>query len=242
MILSAKGWARAAKGHDIDAAELAYRGDDAFLAAARGRSNDACVFFDSGGRAYVVPPHTLPSARGQGEPLTGRVRTPDGARFVGVALGDASARLLLASDWGYGFATTLGETLSKNRAGKAVLNVSTGAVALPPTLVGEAASHVAVATNRGRLLAFALEQVPVLARGKGQKLLGIPPKALREDEERVVGVVALGERDKLLVYAGARHLTLRFRELAGYLGARAGRGRMLPRGFQKVDRLAVASR
>ena len=241
VILSAKGWARAAKGHDIDPAELAYRGDDAFLAAARGRSNDACVFFDSGGRAYVVPPHTLPSARGQGEPLTGRVKTPDGARFVGMALGEPSARLLVASDYGYGFATTLGETLSKNRAGKAVLNVSTGAVALPPTLMGETASHVAVATNRGRLLAFALEQVPALARGKGQKLLSIPPKALRDDEERVVGAVALGEKDKLLVHAGARHLTLRFRELAGYLGNRAGRGRMLPRGFQKVDRLAVAS-
>ena len=241
VILSVKGWARAAKGHDIDPAELAYRGDDAYLAAARGRSNDACVFFDAGGRAYLVPPHTLPSARGQGEPLTGRLKAPDGARFVGVAIGDAAVRLLIASDFGYGFVTTLGDTLSKNRAGKAVLNVPAGAVALPPMLTSETASHVAVATNRGRLLAFPLAQVPVLARGKGQKLLGIPPKALREDAERVVSAVALGEKDKLLVHAGARHLTLRFRELATYLGTRASRGRLLPRGFQKVDRLAVAA-
>ena len=240
VILSAKGWVRAAKGHDIDAAELAYRGDDAFLAAARGRSNEACVFFDSAGRAYVVAAHTLPSARGQGEPLTGRLKPPDGTRFVGVALGAPATRLLLASDLGYGFATTLADTLSKSRAGKAVLNVTAGAVALPPVVVGETASHVAVATNRGRLLAFPLEQVPALARGKGQRLLGIPPKALREDGERVVALAALGEKDKLVAHAGARHLTLRFRELANYIGARAGRGRMLPRGFQKVDRLAVA--
>ena len=240
VILSTKGWARVAKGHDIDPAELAYRGDDAFLAAARGRSNEACVFFDSAGRAYVAAAHTLPSARGQGEPLTGRLKPPDGARFVGVALGDPSARLLLASDFGYGFATILADTLSKNRAGKAVLNVPVGGVALPPVLVGDAASHIAVATNRGRLLAFPLQEVPVLARGKGQRLLGIPPKALREDGERVVALAALGEQDKLLAHAGARHLALRFRELTHYVGARAGRGRVLPRGFQKVDRLAVA--
>ena len=239
VILSRKGWARAAKGHDIDAAELAYRGDDGHLAAVRGRNNDICVFFDSAGRAYVVPPHTLPSARGQGEPLTGRLKPPDGARFVGVSMGDASARLLVASDVGYGFATTLGETTSKGRAGKAVLNVPAGAAALAPVAVRAGASHVAVATSRGRLVVFALAQVPTLARGKGQKLVNIPPKALREDEERLVALAALGEKNKLVVYAGARHTTLRFRDLAGYLGERAQRGRLLPRGFQRVDRLAV---
>ena len=239
VILSRKGWTRAAKGHDIDATELTYRGDDGHLAAARGRNNDICVFLDSGGRAYVVPPHTLPSARGQGEPLTGRLKPPEGARFVGVAMGDASARMLVASDIGYGFATTLGEMTSKSRAGKTVLNVPAGAAALPPVAVGADASHIAVATNRGRLLVFGLAQVPTLARGKGQKLVNIPPKAQRESDERLVAMATLGGDNKLVVCAGTRQMNLRHRDLASYFGERAHRGRLLPRGFQRVNGLAV---
>ncbi len=239
VILSTKGWVRTAKGHDLDPAELSYRTGDAFASAARGRSNDACVFLDSSGRAYAVAPHTLPSARSQGEPLTGRLKTPDGARFVGVLLGRQELKLLLASSAGYGFATTLADTLSKNRAGKAVLNVPAGADALPPIVLAEGASHVAIATNSGRLLAFALQEVPVLVRGKGQKLIHIPPKALREGAERAVAIAAFGAKDKLIVHAGARYTTLRFKDLPNYLGARAQRGRLLPRGFQKVDRLTV---
>ena len=239
MILSAKGWVRTAKGHDVNPAELSYRTGDAFASAARGRSNDACVFLDSSGRAYAVAPHTLPSARSLGEPLTGRLRTPDGARFVGVVSGKPDARLLLASSAGFGFVAALADTLSKNRAGKAVLNVSAGADALAPIMVAETASHVAVATTSGRLLAFPLQEVPALTRGKGQKLIHIPPKAFQDDEERTVAIVAFGEKDKLIVYAGARYTTLRFKDLANYLGTRAQRGRLLPRGFQKVDRLSV---
>ncbi len=239
VILSEKGWVRAAKGHDVDPAELAYRSGDAFLAAARGRTSDVCVFFDSTGRAYRVAPHALPSARGQGEPLTGRLKPPEGARFVGLALDDPTRKLLLASNAGYGFATTLGDTVSKNRAGKSVLNVPAGALALPPVTLDEA-THVAVATNRGRLLAFPLSDVPALTRGKGQKLIDIPLKAFKEDEERVAAVAALGERRKLVVHAGARHTTLRLKALANYLGDRAQRGRLLPRGFQKVSGLEAA--
>ena len=240
VVLSEKGWVRAAKGHEINARELPYRGDDAFLAAARGRSNELCVFLDSGGRAYAVPPHTLPSARGQGEPLTGRLKPPQGARFVGLAMGEPAQRLLLASALGYGFATTLGELTSRSRAGKAALNVPADATALQPALVGADASQVAVATNLGRLLVFPLAAVPALARGKGQKLIQIPPKAIRELGERVVALAAFGENDKLVVRAGARHTTLRLRDLANYFGDRAQRGHMLPRGFQKVDALEVA--
>ena len=234
VVLSEKGWARAAKGHDIDPAELSYRSGDGFGAAARGRTSDACVFFDSTGRAYFVPPHSLPSARGQGEPLSGRLKTPDGARFVGLVLGEPGLRVLIASSAGYGFVTTLGEMTSRNRAGKAVLNVPDGAVALAPVAFVDA-SHVAVATSLGRLLAFPLAEVPVLSRGKGQKLLNIPSKALKAGEENVVAVTAFGDRDRLVVRAGARHTTLRFRDLANYLGCRAQRGRLLPRGFQRVD-------
>ena len=238
MILSTKGWARAAKGHDVDPAELSYRTGDALQAAARGRTSDACVFLDSSGRAYLVAPHTLPSARGQGEPLTGRLKVPEGARFIGVAVGDPALRLLLASDAGYGFATTLGDMLSKNRAGKAVLNVA-GASVLPPQPLGADAAHLAVATSSGRLLVFPLPQVPVLGRGKGQKLIGIPAKAFDEGE-RLVAVQGLAPTEKLTVYAGARHATLRPKDLENYLGNRAQRGLLLPRGFRRVTGLGRA--
>ena len=240
VVLSEKGWVRAAKGHDIDPAELAYRSGDAFLAAAHGRSNDACLFLTAAGRGYLVPPHTLPSARSQGEPLTGRLRVADGARFVGLAIGPPTTRLLLASDAGYGFVATLEDTLTKNRAGKAVLNVPADTTALAPVAIGETASHIAVVTNRGRLLVFPLAEVPALARGKGQKLVSIPPKAFKEAEERMIGTITLTEQDKLVVHAGARHTALRWRDLGNYLGTRAQRGRLLPRGFQRVDALGVA--
>ena len=238
VVLSEKGWARAAKGHDINAADLAYRTGDAFAAVARGRTNDACIFLDSGGRAYQVPPHTLPSARSQGEPLSGRLKVPNGTRFVGLALGAPELKLLLISDAGYGFVTTLGEALSKNRAGKALLNVA-DAVALAPAPVATDATHLAVATNRGRLLAYPLEEVPTLARGRGQKLIGIPPKAHKDDMERAVGAVALSAEQRLIVRVGARHMAFRFKDLEVYLGRRAQRGRMLPRGFQRVTELAT---
>lgn len=238
VVLSEKGWVRAAKGHDIDPQELSYRSGDAFAAAARGKTSDACVFFDSTGRAYFVPPHTLPSARGQGEPLSGRLKIPDGARFVGLALGDPGLRLLIASDAGYGFATTLGEVVAKNRTGKAVLNVPTQARALPPVAFDEA-THVAVATTEGYLLAFPLDSVPILSRGKGQKLINIPPKAFKGVHERVAAVAAVGPANRLIVRAGARYTRLRFRDLGNYLGVRAQRGRLLPRGFQRVEALDI---
>ena len=239
VILSEKGWARVAKGHDIDAAELGYRTGDAFAAAARGRTNEACVFLDSSGRVYQVAPHTLPSARSQGEPLSGRLKVPDRARFVGLAIGAEALKLLLVSDAGYGFVATLGETLSKNRAGKAALNVPAGAVALAPVAVPDDATHIAVATNRGRLLVFALADVPRLARGRGQKLIGIPTKAYQEEQERAVAAIALNETQRLIVKAGSRHTVLRFKDLQPHLGNRAQRGRLLPRGFQKVAGLAL---
>ncbi|MDE0420208.1 MAG: DNA topoisomerase IV subunit A [Gammaproteobacteria bacterium] len=238
VILSEKGWVRAAKGHDIDPAELSYRTGDGFGAAARGKTSDPCVFFDSTGRAYSVAPHSLPSARGQGEPLSGRLNPPDGSRFVGLAMGQAEQQLLVASTAGYGFVTEIGETVSKTRSGKSVLNVPAGATALPPVPFTQA-THVAAVTNTGRLLAFPLGDMPRLSRGKGQKLINIPPKVFKSGEEHVVAVAALGEGNRLVVHAGARYTKLRFRDLTNYLGSRAQRGRLLPRGFQRVDSIAV---
>ena len=243
VILSAKGWVRAAKGHEMDPAELNYRGDDAYAAAARGRTSDQLVFIDSNGRSYSVAPHTLPSARGQGEPLTGRLKPADGARFVGLAMGAADTQVLLASNAGYGFVVRVGEIQAKNKAGKACLSVPKGGLALPPqTLLADAQDlWLAAATSQGRMLVFALGDVPELSRGKGNKLINIPSAAFKSGEETMIAAALLREADELRVHAGQRHLRLKFKDLENYIGERARRGRKLPRGFQKVDSLSVDS-
>ena len=244
VVLSEKGWVRAAKGHDVKPDELNYRTGDEFAQAAKGRSNDVLVFLDSDGRSYNALAHTLPSARGQGEPLSGRFKTKNDARFVGVAIGNSDSKVLLASNAGYGFVGSLNEMVTKNKAGKACLSVPSGGTALPPVLL-EPGLHetegvnVAAVTNQGRLLVFALKDLPELAKGKGNKLLNVPSAAFKSGEEELIGAVVVGEKDELLVHAGQRHLRMKAKDLKSYEGERARRGRRLPRGFQKVDRLSV---
>lgn len=240
VILSDKGWVRAAKGHDVNPTELSYRGDDAFAQATRCRSNEQCIFLDSTGRAYFIAPHTLPSARGQGEPLTGRLNPPEGARFVGVVSGTEERTVLLASSSGHGFVTKLGNLTSKNRAGKAALNVMTDFSALPPVAVQEE-HQIAAVTNLGHLLVFALSDLPELARGKGNKVIHIPAKDLKAGAEWVQSVAVLGDKDELIVHAGSQYLRLKPKDLEAFRGERARRGKLLPRGFRKADRLEVAA-
>ena len=241
VVVSQKGWVRAAKGHDIDPAELSYRSGDGYLCHARGRSHQLAVFIDSTGRSYSLPAHTLPSARGAGEPLSGRLSPSDGARFVGTAIGEGDQRVLVASDAGYGFVAALSDLVAKNKAGKATLTVPAGAEVLPPAEVpvpdGEAV--VAVVSNTGRMLTFYLAELPTLARGKGQKLMQIPAAKLKAREEYVAAVAVVGEGRTLRVHAGARYLNLGWQDLDAYFGERGRRGTGLPRGFQKVDRLEV---
>ncbi|MCZ6888877.1 MAG: DNA topoisomerase IV subunit A [Gammaproteobacteria bacterium] len=239
VILSEKGWVRSAKGHEVDPRALSYRSGDGFSVAARGRTNDTLVFFDTTGRAYTIAPHTLPSSRGQGEPLTGRLNPPEGARFVGGVIGPKDTKVLLASDAGYGFVGSIGDMATKNRAGKSVLNVPKGGYAIRPFAVTDQ-THLAVATNQGRMLVFLLSEVPELTRGKGNKLLNIPAASFRTRAEYVVAMAVFTENDQIVIRAGQRHLTLRFKDLQNYVGERARRGRKLPRGFQKVDGLEVA--
>ncbi len=240
VVLSEKGWVRSAKGHEVNPHELNYRGGDGYGHSARGRTNETLVFVDSTGRTYAVAPHTLPSARGQGEPLTGRLKPPAGARFTGVAMGPGETRVLLASSAGYGFVGRLADMVTKNKAGKATLSVPKEGTSLTPvTLSGEDALNVVAVTDQGRMLVFPLEEVPELSRGKGNKLINIPTAAFKSGEEQMVAVEVLGPDDELLVLAGQRHLRMKARDLEHYLGERARRGRKLPRGFQKVDSLAV---
>ena len=238
IILSEKGWVRGAKGHDIDPGTLAYRSGDSFLASAFGRSNQPAYFIDSTGRSYSVPAHELPSARSQGEPLTGRLNPPQGAMFVQVAAGSDEDHLILASSHGYGFITQYKELFSKNRAGKAMLSLSEGASVLPTGRISKVETdRIAVVTAEGRLLLFPATELPMLNKGKGNKLIQIAPEALKKGDDRVLFVISLPEGMNLRILAGKRQLTLTGADLSNYEGARARRGNPLPRGFQRVDSL-----
>ncbi|HET7569404.1 MAG TPA: DNA topoisomerase IV subunit A [Gammaproteobacteria bacterium] len=243
VVLSQRGWVRAAKGHGVDAAALSYKSGDAFLAAAEARSNQQAVFLDSTGRAYTTVAHSLPSARGQGEPLSGRFNPPDGATFAGVMAGDNDDRWIVASDAGYGFVLRLGEASSRNRAGKALLNVPKGAAVLVPTAVADATSdRLAAVDNEGRLLVFPVSELPELARGKGNKLMAIPAKKAAAREEYLVAMLSVPADDTLVILSGQRHMRLKPAELDGYVGERGRRGSKLPRGFRKVDGLVLGSK
>jgi len=244
VVLSDRGFARAAKGHDIDPAGLNYKSGDRFLAAARGRSQQLAVFLDSTGRAYSLPAHSLPSARGQGEPLAGRLKPPDGARFRGVLIGPGEMRWLLASDSGYGFFVSLADLHSRNRAGKAALRVAAGGEVLIPAPAPDAGgfpgeARVAAVSSAGRLLLFTADELPELARGKGNKILGIPSARYRAGEEAMVAVAVLAADDSLEVHSGQRRMTLKPADLERYFGNRGRRGNLLPRGWRKVESLSV---
>ena len=240
VILSAKGWIRAAKGHDLDPSSLPYKSGDGFKYAAQGKSNQNALLLDSTGRSYALAAHTLPSARGQGEPASGRLNPPDGATFCGLVMGDDEQRLLLASDAGYGFVARLSDLYTKNKAGKALLTVPQGAKVLPPVPLGKAGDGwVTVVTTEGRLLLFPLSELPALARGKGNKMIGIPAARVASREEFVVALGLMNEQQKLKVISGKRHITFKLSELEHYRGERGRRGHKLPRGFQRVDGIAI---
>tara|TARA_R110002072_G_scaffold136124_2_gene278168 strand:- start:141344 stop:143620 length:2277 start_codon:yes stop_codon:yes gene_type:complete len=243
VVLSKSGWVRSAKGHDVDPEALQYKSGDGFRVAARGRSNQSAVFIDSTGRAYSLQTHTLPSARGQGEPLTGRLAPPSGAVFESVLLADDKQPVLMASDAGYGFVASVGDLQGKNKAGKTVLSLPKGAKVLPPVLIRNPEADLLVAvTNEGRMLCFPVSELPVLARGKGNKIIGIPSGRVADRLEFVVSMAVVPVDGAVTVYAGRRHLTLKAGDLAHYHGDRGRRGNKLPRGFQNVDRVEPVDR
>jgi len=242
VVLSRSGWVRAAKGHDIDPRSLSYKTGDEYRAVARGRSTQQAVFLDSTGRAYSLPAHALPSARGQGEPLSGRLDPPDGASFPGVLIGEPEERWVLASSAGYGFVVKLEDLHSRNRAGKAVLKVPEGSSVIAPVPVPAVDGALVAAVNSdGRLLTFPVSDLPELPRGKGNKIFGISSKKAASGEESLTAVAVVAPGQSLRVLCGERHMGLSFRELGDYRGERGQRGAVLPRGWRKVDGLEVES-
>ena len=243
IVLSNKGWIRAAKGHEIDPNSLNYKAGDKFQAAAAGRSNQTAVFFDTTGRTYSLPAHTLPSARGQGEPLTGRLNPPPGAVFIGAMLGDPDQCYILASDAGYGFVVKLGDLYAKNRAGKTALSLPKGSKSLEPKLIPAGAKpFVAVVSNIGNLLVFPLKELPQLTKGKGNKMLSIPGAKVVTREEFVVDMVILADNQNLLIQGDGKPFTMKPKDWQHYVGERARRGNKLPRGCRNVAKLTVENK
>ena len=243
VVISDKGWIRAAKGHDIDAAALSYKAGDSLKFAVHGKSNQPIILIDSTGRSYSLPAHNLPSARGQGEPITGKISPPSGATFEGALMGTDDQRVLLASDAGYGFVAKLEDLASKNKAGKALLSLPENARVLPPQFVtNPAQALLAAVSNDGRLLVFPVTELPELSKGKGNKIMNIPSARAQTHEEFVVSVKVINPNQLLTLYSGKRHITLKMSDLEHYKGERGRRGNKLPRGFQKVDQVEVTDK
>jgi topoisomerase-4 subunit A len=240
VVLSTLGWVRQARGHDVDATALSYKQGDSFQAAARGRSTQQAVFIDSTGRAYSLPAHSLPSARGQGEPLSGRLDPPEGATFAAVAIGEPADKWLLACDAGHGFIARLEALTGRNRAGKLVFRLPENAKVLPAAPVPAAEGALVAAVNSdGRLLAFPVADLPEMERGRGNLLFGIPGRKSRSGEELMVATAVVAPGQSLVVHCDERRMTLTWKELQDHLGARGQRGAVLSRNYRKVTRLTV---
>lgn len=243
VVLSEKGWVRAAKGHEVDARSLDYKTGDSFLQAARGKSNQIAIFVDSTGRSYTLPAHKLPSARGHGEPLSSSLNPPPGATWAGVIMGAPEELYLIASDAGYGFVTKLENLITDRRAGKSMLNVPKGAKALPPQRITSYEDDwLAVATNTGRMLVFAVGDLPQMDKGKGEKMFGIPGAKVAKREEFIAAMAVIPEGGIVHVYAqdSKEALILKWKQLEKFVSEKGLRGAKLPRSHQTVKRLERA--
>ncbi len=240
VILSDKGWIRAAKGHDIDPTSLTFKAGDQFKEAVLTRSNQQVIFIDSTGRCYSLLANSLPSARGQGEPLTGRFSPVSGAYFVCALAGDPEQWLLLSSDAGYGFRTQLKNLVAKNKAGKSLITLPKGAQVLKPSLIENNETDLVIAiSSQGHLLVLNLTDLPIINRGKGNKVMNIPNKKWMTREEYCKLIITIPFGSNLILYSGKQHFKLKSSDLEYYRGERGRRGNKLPKGYQRVDRVEI---
>jgi topoisomerase IV subunit A len=236
VVLSAKGWVRAGKGHELDPESLSYKSGDEFQSAARGKSNQMAVFIDSAGRSYATPSHNLPSARGQGEPLTGRFKPAAGVNFIAALMGRDDDLYLMSTTFGYGFICKFSDMVTRNKNGKALISIPAGAELLPPVPVKDYDNQYIVAvTSDGYIGVIPIRDLPQLAKGKGNKIINVPPKKLKAGEEIVGAIHCIEEKDSLTLHVGKKFKTMNHRELMDYVIERGKRGSKLPRGWQNVD-------
>jgi topoisomerase-4 subunit A len=241
VILSRQGWIRMAKGHDIKPEDLNYKSGDSFLAAAKGRSNQSAMFLDSTGRAYAIPVNGMPSARSHGTPLTGYFKNPAHSQFITVLMGEPKQNLLVASTAGYGFITELEKFNTRNQKGKALISLPAGALPLDPIhITGHMVGmYVVSITNEGRMLAFPINDLPELTKGKGNKIINVLTKDFKAGTDFIKHLFLLPEDGMLTLFCGRRHFKLTASNFTNFIGKRAQRGKMLPRGLRNVDSVSV---
>jgi len=240
VVVSEKGWARCGKGHDIEPDSLNYKAGDEYLCSAKGRSNRPVVFIDSSGRSYATDAHTLPTARSQGEPLTGRFNLSVGENFEQTLMAEDESQYLLSSDAGYGFITSFADMVSRNKNGKALLSLPAAAKVMSPKAITDYENSLVLAiTSEGRMLVFPIQDLPILSKGKGNKIINIPSARAKTREEFVTLVDILKPDCAVTLHAGKRKLTLKSSDIAHYRGERGRRGNKLPRGLQRVDRIEI---
>ena len=238
VILSSAGWIRSAKGHDIDPASLSYRGDDSLKDYCRGRNNQNVVFLDSQGKAFSIPGHTLPSARGLGDPITGRVSADSGVEFMSTVIGNDEEQFMISNSAGYGYISEFKNMVSSKKSGKAFMKLPKGAKVLKAFKVEDTHKFIVAVSNIGRLLIFSLSELPILAKGKGNKIINIPKAKFESEEESLAHIALLADTSCLRIESGKQFLTIKIKDLENYISSRAKRGSLLPKGYRKVDAIS----
>ncbi|PXY96863.1 DNA topoisomerase IV subunit A [Frischella perrara] len=240
IILSEMGWVRSAKGHDIDPISLNYKAGDGYKTSVKGKSNQPVIFIDSTGRSYAIEPNTLPSARGQGEPLSGKLSLPIGAQVEQMVMSSQEdKRILMASDAGYGFICTYSDLIARNRNGKAVINLPENAKVMPIIELNDSTPLLLALTNLGRMLVFPVETLPSLSKGKGNKIIAISSAQAQKREDYLINLALISDKSSITLYAGKRKLTLKAADLQKFMAERGKKGTLLPRGLQRVDRIEI---
>ena len=239
IVLSGAGWIRSAKGHEIDPVSLSYRGDDILQDFSRGKSNQMCVFLDSNGKAYSLPSHSLPSARGMGDPITGRVSADSGVKFVSSLIGNDDDKYMIMNTAGYGYISEFKNMVSNKKSGRAFMKIPNNADLLKAIRVRDDHVFIAAISNIGRLLIFKIDELPMLAKGKGNKIINIPTAKFVAKEEFMAHAQLISLSSSLRIdRVGKGSLTLKLKDLENYISSRAKRGNMLPQGYRKVIGMA----
>ena len=239
IVLSGAGWIRSAKGHEIDPVSLSYRGDDILQDFSRGKSNQMCVFLDSNGKAYSLPSHSLPSARGMGDPITGRVSADSGVKFVSSLIGNDDDKYMIMNTAGYGYISEFKNMVSNKKSGRAFMKIPNNADLLKAIRVRDDHVYIAAISNIGRLLIFKIDELPMLAKGKGNKIINIPTAKFVAKEEFMAHAQLISLSSSLRIdRVGKGSLTLKLKDLENYISSRAKRGNMLPQGYRKVIGMA----
>ena len=237
IVLSAAGWIRSAKGHEIDPSSLSYRGEDTLQDFSRGKSNQMSVFLDSNGKAYSLPSHSLPSARGMGDPITGRVSADSGVKFISSLIGNDDDKFMIMNSAGYGYISEFKNMVSNKKSGRAFMKIPNDAELLKAIQVREDHVYIAAVSNIGRLLIFKIDELPMLGKGKGNKIINIPTAKFIAKEEFMSHAQLISTSSSLRIESGKRFLSLKLKDLENYISSRAKRGNMLPQGYRKVDNM-----